>query len=178
VDAIDLKPPADENTQHSVPSKPQSIFPQTLLDLLESPDEIEVMSIQPMVLVESEDGEGSVERPGTGPGFLHGYRIRGVARVPTADRRRTVAQALVTANREGIGWANCFDPHHAVRVSKGGQVAEMLICFWCGNVKVIGPGTHAAMCPIGFGSSAKRVLQRELRRGGVGWLWFWRRWFN
>ena len=53
---------------------------------------------------------------------------------------------------------------------------EFLICFQCGNVEVFGPGPHAGTYPIG--GSAAELLRRELRLGGVGWLWFWRRWLT
>jgi hypothetical protein len=168
VGAKALEAPTDERAECPALPERQPLFPASVLALLESPDVVEVLSLIP---ADPEDEEVK-----EGPGLLCGHRIRGVARVPTAGRRLAVAQALRTANREGVGWALCFDPHYAVRVSRGDQAAVFLICFWCGNVRVIGPGSHAVTYP--FGWSAARLLRRELRRGGVGWLRFWRRWLG
>ena len=168
MDAKLLEPPADERTESLALQERQPWFPAAVLCLLEAPDEVEVLSLAPWY---PDDEDEEVPQ---GPGLLYGHRIRGVARVPTSDRRCALARALVAANRQGDGWALCFDPHYAVRVSRGGQTADFLICFWCGNVRVIGPGAVAVTYP--FGGSAARLLRRELRRGGVGWLWFWRRW--
>lgn len=151
---------------------PQPLFPDTILWLLSAPDVVEVMSLTPYYPNdEDDDEEGAIP---DGPRYLYGHYIRGTARVPTADRRRELARALSTANREGNGWALCFDPHYAIRVSRDERTADFLICFWCGNVRVVVPGADVVTYP--FGWSAARLLRRELRRGGVGWLWFWRRW--
>jgi hypothetical protein len=163
-----LEPSTDEQAERAALPEPQPWFPAAVLAILEAPDAVEVMSLDPA------PSDGEDEEVKEGSGLLYGHRIRGVVRVPTADRRRAVGRALATANREGDGWALCFDPHYAVRVSRGGQTAVFLVCFWCGNVRVIGPRAHAVTYP--FGWSAARLLRRELRCGGVGWLWFWRRW--
>ena len=173
-----LEPPPVE--ADSLPDR-ESLFPPAVLDILASPDEVAVLSVDPHLPDQDwddgdEDREDDDPPMREGPGFIRGYRIRGVARVPTADRRWAVGQALAAANREGFGLALCFDPHYAVRAARGGRVAEFLICFACGNVRVTGPGSHAGTYPIG--RSAARLLRRELRRGGVGWLWFWRRWLG
>jgi hypothetical protein len=156
----------------------ERLFPPAVLDILEWPDEVEVLSVDPHLPEQddNDDDEDADPPMREGPGFIQGYRIRGIARVPTADRRRAVGQALTDANREGYGMAMCFDPHYAVRAIRGGRVAEFLICFACHNVRVVGPGSHARTYPIE--RSAAGLLRRELRRGGVGWLWFWRRWLG
>lgn len=160
----------DEQAESQAPSERVSQFTNAVLWLLEAPDQMEVLSLSPW---HPNDEDEDAEVP-SGPGFLYGHRIRGTARVPTADRRTAVARVLVASNHEGNGWALCFDPHYAVRVSRGNLSAVFLICFWCGNARVIGPGDHVETYP--FGPSSERLLRRELRRGGVGWLWFWRRW--
>jgi hypothetical protein len=133
-----------------------------VLAILNDPDTVEVMTIDPEPVEEDR------------PDLLHGYRVRGAVRVPTPGRRQAVAQALVVANRDARRWTWCFDPNYAVRLSRAGQTVDFLICFWCSTIAVIGPGLHNATYPIA--RSAARVLRRDLRRGGVGWLWFWRRW--
>ena len=167
-----LEPAPGELTDDSTPPARQSLFPDAILWILASPDVVEVMSLTPYYPTDEDDDE-EVTLP-HGPGYLYGHSVRGTARVPTADRCRALARALVAANREGDGWALCFDPHYAVRVTRGERTAEFLICFWCGNVRVVGPRGEAVTYP--FGWSAARLLRRELRRGGVGWPWFWRRW--
>ena len=152
-------------------------FPPSVLEILASPDVVEVLSVDPRQPHEDgddEDDEDTVRPLPSGPGWIGGYSVRGTARVPTPARREAVGRALVAANREGDGAALCFDPHFGVRATRGDRTAEFLICFLCGNVRVVGPGSHADTYAIG--PSAARLLRQELRRGGVGWLWFWRRW--
>ena len=173
MDAQTLEPIREELDEGLALPKRQPRFPDNILWLLEAPDVVEVMSVRRYDPDPPED-EDEVEEIPTGPGYLHGYYIRGTARVPTAARRRALAQSLIQANHEGLGWAMCFDADYAVRVSRGGRSADFLICFWCGNVCVVVPEGQAVKYPLGW--SAARLLRRELRRGGVGWLWFWRRW--
>lgn len=94
--------------------------------------------------------------------------------MPTPARQLAVTSAVIEANRAGDGWALCFDPHYVVRVSRGTETVVLLFCFWCGNVCVVGRGADDGLYLLG--PSAERVLRKELRRGGVGLLWFWRRW--
>ena len=94
------------------PPEPELLFPPAVLAVLEEPDAVEVMAVDPR----------HAERPR--PGGFHGYRLRGTARVPTAPRRRAVGEALVAANRTGM-WALCFSPRHAVRARRGNDVARV-----------------------------------------------------
>lgn len=161
------------------PASPrQYLFPDVVLWILLAPDAVEVMSLTPQYFDEEDDDDEGDIMPNrvkqVGPRYLHGHYIRGAARVPTEDRRRELSRALAVANWVGYGMAMCFDPHYAVRVSRGGQTADLLICFGCGNVQVVLPGERGVLYPIA--RSVEHLIRRELRRGGVGWLWFWRRW--
>jgi hypothetical protein len=156
------RPPAKETANPSPLPELQPLFPAAVLHILEAPDRVDVMTVDPEPIEEDQ------------PGLFHGYRVRGIAQVRDNTRCRAVGQALVAANRTGLGWSLCFDPDYAVRLTRGEQTVALVICFWCANVHVIGPGEHASSYPIG--RTARRVLNRELRRAGVGWLWFWRRW--
>jgi hypothetical protein len=154
-----------EPLEHSSP-EPRAHFPPAVMAILEAPEAVEVVALKPTLT----DDFDTSERPG----FLFGHRVRGSVRVPTAARQIAVARAVIEANRTRNGWALCFDPHYAVRVSRGTETVVLLFCFWCGNVRVVGRGTDDGTYLLG--KSAERVLRKELRRGGVGLLWFWRCW--
>jgi hypothetical protein len=156
-----LEPPVGEPLAEPAPP---ARFPPAVFAVLEAPEAVKVMTLDPIGVEEDR------------PGLLHGFRVRGAAPVPTRARRQAVGRALIAANREDPRWSMCFDPHYAVRASRDGQAVDLLICFRCGNVLVVGPAGHAATYP--FGWSAAGVIRRELRRGGVGRLWSWRRWWR
>lgn len=151
------------------PSSPelQTLFPDAILWVLASPDVVEVMSLTPYNSYDSNEAGDASDDDGAipdSPGRLYGHSIRGAARVPTVDRRQELTRALIAANREGNGWALCFDPHYAVRVSRGGRTLDFLICFWCGNVRVVAPGSDAVTYPFGGAPAPARAAPR---RGGL-----------
>jgi hypothetical protein len=157
------------------------IFPASVRWILEEPDSIEILKLGEDTTVRYADDEKEgeeIKEPGPigmdDPGLFHEHRVRGSTLVPNSSRRRAVGQALISANRNNLGGSMCFDAHVGIRAIRNDQKVEMLICFWCGNVLVIGPDNLQQMYPIG--RSAEKLLRRELWRGGVGWLFFWRRW--
>jgi hypothetical protein len=132
-------------------------------ETFESPEEVEVHKIHPW------------PQPVGRPGLFFGHRSMGVTRVPSPSRRSIVGKAMLTDLNRGLG-AMCFDPEFGVQLRRGRQTIGLLICYRCQNVRVHLPQTGSGL--FTFGVSSLGVLRKELRRGGVGWLWFWRRWFR
>src|ERR1700744_1861628 len=94
-----LNPPPEGRAESPALPEQQPLFPDAILWLLAAPELVEVMSVIPYHPEEPDDEDEDIVVP-TGPRYLHGHYIRGTARVPTAGRRRALAQALIRANRE------------------------------------------------------------------------------
>lgn len=162
-----VEPPAEPFASSMDPCP---LFPREVLEILQSPDEVTLMAVDPEIGEHDEEAE-----PDTSERF-HGCRVLGSARIPYSGRRKAVGEALIAANRGGSGWSLCLDAHYALRLSRGEQTVDLLICFECRNVLAIGPGNHNLSYPIG--RSAEWALQRELWRVGRGWFWDWRELFG
>jgi hypothetical protein len=55
-----------------------------------------------------------------------------------ATEGKILIDSFLQSLRKGqeLGGAMCFEPHHAIRVEKDGDVAEVIICFLCHNFEV------------------------------------------
>ena len=128
-------------------------FSPELLAVLDAPDSTEVTVV---------DGEPSSFKPGT---FRrHIVRLRAVV-IDDAGRREVgaaVASALVTPAQA----ASCFDPHHAVRLVRGGIAVDLVICFMCGKAQVWGPGQRGRIVMFSEAGEppCRPVLAAQLRR--------------
>jgi hypothetical protein len=146
------------------PSSLERLFSPALTRILEAPESLEIFLLNP----EPEQDDN--------PALFHRHRVCGVAQIRATEARQEVGRALIEANRSDAKQAFCFDPHYGVRASRGSEMADLLICFPCGNVCVEGIGDAGGMYPIG--AAAEKLLRQKLRAAGVGWLWFWRRWLG
>lgn len=97
----------------------------------------------------------AIEPHGAPPGeALHGYAIRKAVTIPRGDMQR-----VATAVALGLGYgpsANCFEPHHALRVTSGGQTVDLVMCFTCSAVEVYRGEQVIRRIPTAF--LAERVL--------------------
>jgi hypothetical protein len=87
---------------------------------------------------------------------LHGYPIRKTVPIPTGEVAR-VAEAVASGLGRGPA-ANCFEPHHALRVTSGSQTFELVICFSCNEVEVYRDGAKERWVAIDY--SAEEVLAK------------------
>lgn len=102
--------------------------PDAARAVLENADSLEVFAIDPA------PQEGAART-------LRGYPIARSASVAKEQRRPLVDKLYegIVANSRHIS-AYCFEPHHALRATKGAETVELVICFTCYQIQVHGPG--------------------------------------
>ena len=100
-------------------------LPRSARAALESPDRFELMSLT------ERDRDLMVQ-----PDLFHGRRVLGSIVITDA----AVQQKLATALRSGAARVYllpmCFNPRHCIRVTHGGVVTDLLICFECSQAQV------------------------------------------
>ena len=90
---------------------------------LEAPDTMELVSLEP-----SSGWDG----PDAGGERLHAWLVIGRAEVSDPETRAEVARLVLRGVRESEGMiAACFNPRHAVRVTRDGVLHELVICYEC-----------------------------------------------
>lgn len=131
--------------------------------LPDDPDQLTLYSIDP---------SGKERKPGAGQDkgeLLYGYPVLGKVAVADPERRRAVTAAIKTAIRDkSVIQMKCFDPRHAVRVVKGSETIDLVICFHCHNYDGFRndePATKNGTPSIS--SSAQPLLDQLLRDAGV-----------
>ncbi|HEY8665281.1 MAG TPA: hypothetical protein VIL86_01390 [Tepidisphaeraceae bacterium] len=108
--------------------------PPTELSALDSVDEYELLSLKGNVTIQEEPGppNPALSRP-----HLYGHEILGRTMIADLQTRRQLNGALKAGVRENNGEAAaCFNPRHAIRVTRAGVTTEFLICFECSRVEV------------------------------------------
>jgi hypothetical protein len=100
----------DENPK-SIPTKPKNV--------LQNSEKFIVYSLDP------EQGEEN-------PDGYHGWKILGSLEITDAELRRQIADTLIDGIQTSSGlFAQCFDPRHAIRVSRARSAYDFIICFHC-----------------------------------------------
>lgn len=104
-----------------------------VLAILASPDSVELYSLKPLSHVGSREEIAEWQKKGD---MFHFEGVMGKVEIKDPRER----QALLDAFREakaafpkGSSGDGCFVPHHGMRLRKGSQVADILICFTCGH---------------------------------------------
>ena len=129
-------------------------LPFTAARALDGADQYELLSL---------DWERS-ESPS--PEDFHRHRVLGHTEI--ADR--TVRQRLNAALRHGVEppltpLPMCFNPRHGIRVVRGGQETDLLICFECHQVEVWRDGHVVATWTTD--ASPQATFDEALKRAGV-----------
>jgi hypothetical protein len=108
-----------------------SQFDPELFQALEEADIFEFMTLDSRV---SYDKEKVGERK-----RFHGYEILGQQDLKDVNERASMVDYVYEAaqNRSGRK-AACFRPRHALRLTRGAQVVDILICFECSRAVVYG----------------------------------------
>jgi hypothetical protein len=128
--------------------------------LPDDPDQVILYSIHPddRKLTPTEKGES-----------MHGYLVLGKVEVTDPERRRAIIAAIKAAVRDkSVVQVKCFSPEHAVRVVKGSETIDLVICFHCHNYQGYRRGeltTTDGTPPIS--DSAQSLLDQTLREAGV-----------
>lgn len=131
--------------------------------LPDDPDQLVIYSLHPP----SEDGEEKAP-PIQSKGELYGYPVLGKVEVSDPARRREVIAAIAGAVRDkSVVQSKCFDPRHAVRVVKGDQTIELVICFSCHNYEGYRQGVRVTHLTPSISDTAQPLLDQTLREAGV-----------
>ncbi|WP_020475660.1 hypothetical protein [Zavarzinella formosa] len=135
-------------------SRPKRLIPEAARKVLEGAETMIVHSLDPS------------SPAGDIPGNFHDWRVLGSVSVECAATRARIAAEMIAANQASDGGPKCFNATHGIRVASQGQEVDLLACFWCSWLEVIGPdGVWGGMVPVGSGP--KRMLDRLLRKAGV-----------
>ena len=72
---------------------------------------------------------------GTKPQF-HGHNILGQISITDPAVRERLNTALEAGAKDGNDAHLCFNPRHGIRVTRGGEVTDFVICFECHQVEI------------------------------------------
>jgi len=127
--------------------------------VLDAPDAVVVYSI------DGNDYDPPEKRPKTAEEF-HGYPVLGKVEIADSAARLELVGALKEAIIDG-GGAKCFWPRHGVRVARGGQWVDYVICFFCDNVDIYTSSSGARYKEMHVKKPLKPVLNKVLTDAGV-----------
>jgi hypothetical protein len=134
-------------------------IPTTERAVLESAETMELFGLDPNIGKQtSAEDERTI-------GF-HGYPVLRRTQVSDASTRAKVARAVIR------GWRQfndepykCFDPHHGIRVTRGDQTADFVICFSCKQAHAYSATDYAGYFLTG--DAAQELLDKLLKDGIV-----------
>jgi hypothetical protein len=103
-------------------------------ELLGTGEGMELFKLNPR----SWEGKGMKEEA-----LFHAYPILSRAKVEKADERATVVASL----KKAVHWeryfeAACFSPRHGLRVTRGKETIDFVICFQCAKMKCFRDGVE------------------------------------
>jgi hypothetical protein len=129
-------------------------LPRVASNALNEPGQYEVLSLEP-----------SPPSPPS-PDLFHGYRILGTTVVGDETTRRRLNDAL----RGGVRWVladrpRCFTPRHGVRIVRGLESTDFVICFECAQVQMWRGAQKLADWPTD--SSPQVIFDDVLRKASV-----------
>ncbi|MGO8901097.1 MAG: hypothetical protein ACLQU5_22485 [Isosphaeraceae bacterium] len=128
---------------HSIPADAKAI--------LENADDFELLSLNPnhLNVKPKED--------------FHGYEVLGKKAIAKADCKQLVdAFEQAVAEKKTLP-AHCFIPRHGIRVTRGNESADFVICFQCHQVRGYVTGQKESWFLV---SSAPAALFNKVLRGG------------
>src|SRR5688500_15722314 len=92
-------------------------LPDSVPEALTKAEKVELLSLDP-----EHESKGAVK-----DGF-HGWKVLGRTELKEDDRRK-VLEALEKGVPGDKGGARCFIPRHGIRVHKGKETLDLVICF-------------------------------------------------
>ncbi len=103
--------------------------------------------------------------PPTSEGEFHGFPVLGKVELGEATTRSRVLQALLTSVDDNFaGDSLCFEPRHALRLGRGTDEIDLLICYYCGYMNITSGNKSERVC---LSDSSKAALNRVLRAAGI-----------
>lgn len=114
-------------------SSSSGVFAPAVERVLAQPDEVELLTLNPEPAVLRDPALPA------GPEF-HGYLILTRAKLTNPDLQRELFDLVAQGVRTSDGTvAACFNPRHGLRVTRGADVVEFVICYECLSLDVHGP---------------------------------------
>lgn len=103
--------------------------------------------------------------PPTSEGEFHGFPVLGKVELREETTRSRVLQALlISVDDNFAGDSLCFEPRHALRLSRGTDEVDLVICYYCGYMIITKGKESERVC---LSSSSKAALNRVLREAGI-----------
>jgi hypothetical protein len=134
-------------------SSERNEIPAAAASILEGADKFELLSLDPHF------SGGHVEE-----GF-HNYKILGQTELSDPRQRTMIVSALKKGAEEAGSPAMCFDPRHGIRVVRGGEMVDFVICFECSRVDVYVDGSKGESFLVS--KSPQPVFDRALTDAGI-----------
>jgi len=111
-----------------------NFIPAAAKTILEQADTFELLSLEPHF-------QGRHVK-----GAFHGYKILGSTAIQDASTRKRLVQELEGGVAENQCWITmCFNPRHAIRVTRAKKYADFVICFECSRVEIYGVAAGAVL---------------------------------
>jgi hypothetical protein len=120
--------------------------------LWEKTDEFELYSLNPETQLKADEG-------------FHGWQVLAVTLVKEKKDRMELLEAMRSGVKENEGMvADCFNPHHGIRLRNGAVTTDLVICFQCLQVQVFKDGKRQG----GFLTSKgpEKTFHRVLKAAG------------
>lgn len=134
-----------------------------LRGIIEQADRATLYSIWPG---RGKPGPGETESPLPHfEGEFHRFPVLGkVELIDAATRSRVLQSLLASVDDNFEGEALCFEPRHALRLGRGTDEVDLLICYHCGYMNITSGNKSERVC---LSSSSKATLNRVLRAAGI-----------
>jgi hypothetical protein len=102
-------------------------IPDDLKAVLEKPDALELVSLEPTEEDKSDKG-------------YFGWKVLGKTEVKDAESRKKLVDALLKGISDSDGKAaRCFIPRHGLRARQGDRTVDLVICFECAQIRIFPP---------------------------------------
>jgi hypothetical protein len=108
------------------PLKENQVFPHNRIpeDLDRSLDQAEVFELYSL----------NSFKPGEG---FHGFSVLGKKEIKSDKDRKKLLEVLRLGVEDNYGFVSpCFSPRHGIRLKKGAETIDLVICFQCSSVQV------------------------------------------
>jgi hypothetical protein len=75
------------------------------------------------------------------PNFFHGFPVLGKVEIEPLSEKEALLKAFTQGAKESTGAvANCFEPRHGLRIVRGQQKTDFVICYSCLSIDAYGFG--------------------------------------
>ena len=134
-------------------------------DILENNEQFVLYSLDPGSVWSTSDADGNPILGKVYKEKFHKYGVLGKTQITDKNTKlqlvKTLYSGLDGGNPLGI---MCFDPRHGVRVMRGGQTVDLLICFECEQIHVY---TASADRRVHFSNASQKLFDAVLKNAKV-----------